>query len=98
MAMAKKNESSAVIEGDGFPSIAEFYKSAGGTRCGACSQPEEIRALIDKGLNEGFGSVRVTNYLKKVRGIEISEAKIAHHKSEGHHLPKDADAGTDDAA
>jgi hypothetical protein len=90
--MAKK-KSDSLVEIDGSkPSIEEFFQSSGGTRCGACAQPPEIRALIDEGLNKGFGSVRVTRFLKEAHGIEISEAKVAHHKSSGHHLAKDADA------
>lgn len=90
--MRKRNEIHSEVAGDGIPSIEEFFKSAGGTRCGVCSQPPEIRALIDESLSKDFGSVRVTRYLKEARGIEISEAKVAHHKSAKHHLPKDADA------
>jgi|GEM_PF-6838585 len=68
------------------PTIEEWNATQRSSRCGVCGQSPEIREMVDDALRKGIGSVRVTRYLSEIKGIEISEPKVAHHRKAKHHL------------
>jgi len=65
--------------------FAATHKSQHGPRCSVCTIPSTLLAELTEHENRATPRRIMSNYLREIYGIRISEHTLGHHFREGHH-------------